>query len=92
MGWNNWDAYGTTVGEEQVKANALDGRAHFKQDGWQYVVVDMEWFVTNPKATPLISSTRSMITGAIRLRRTVFHLLFGERGSGRLLLVSTQRG
>ncbi|HEV3151293.1 MAG TPA: glycoside hydrolase family 27 protein [Acidobacteriaceae bacterium] len=50
MGWNSWDSYGTTVGETQVKANAEWMAAHLKQHGWQYIVVDMEWFVTNPVA------------------------------------------
>src|SRR5882724_7047086 len=48
MGWNSWDSYGTTVGEAQVKENADWMAAHLKQHGWQYIVVDMEWFVANP--------------------------------------------
>jgi hypothetical protein len=48
MGWNSWDGYGTTVNEEQVKANAQWMAGHLKKFGWEYVVVDMEWFVTNP--------------------------------------------
>lgn len=50
MGWNSWDGYGTTVTESQVKANAKFMAAHLKSFGWKYVVVDMEWFVTNPTA------------------------------------------
>jgi hypothetical protein len=49
MGWNSWDGYGTTINEEQVKANAQWFAEHLKPYGWQYVVVDMEWFVVNPK-------------------------------------------
>jgi len=48
MGWNSYDAYGTTVTEAQVKANAAWLAKHLKPFGWEYVVVDMEWFVTNP--------------------------------------------
>ena len=48
MGWNSWDSYGTTVNETQVKANADWMAKNLKAFGWQYVVVDMEWFVTNP--------------------------------------------
>lgn len=48
MGWNSWDSYGTTVNEEQVKQNANWMGHHLKSYGWQYVVVDMEWFVDNP--------------------------------------------
>jgi alpha-galactosidase len=50
MGWNSWDGYGTTVNEVQVKANALWMAEHLKAFGWQYVVVDMEWYVANPTA------------------------------------------
>jgi alpha-galactosidase len=50
MGWNSWDSYGTTVGEPEVKANADWMAAHLRQHGWQYIVVDMEWFVSNPIA------------------------------------------
>lgn len=49
MGWNTWDGYGTTVKEPEVKANAQWFAEHLKPYGWQYVVVDMEWFVTNPQ-------------------------------------------
>ena len=48
LGWNSWDGYGTTVDEKQVKLNAKWISQNLKQFGWQYVVVDMEWFVTNP--------------------------------------------
>jgi alpha-galactosidase len=49
MGWNSWDGYGTTIKEDEFKANADWFTKHLKPFGWQYVVVDMEWFVTNPK-------------------------------------------
>ena len=48
MGWNSWDSFGTTVTEADVKANAAWMAQNLKAYGWQYVVVDMEWFVTNP--------------------------------------------
>lgn len=60
MGWNSWDGYGTTVGEEDFKANAQWLADHLKDFGWQYVVVDMEWFVTNP--TPEGNSKSSEYT------------------------------
>ena len=48
MGWNSWDGYGTTVNEEQFRANAKWMAENLKRSGWQYAVIDMEWFVTNP--------------------------------------------
>ncbi len=50
MGWNSWDSYGTTISEADFKANAKWFAEHLKSFGWRYVVVDMEWFVTNPVA------------------------------------------
>ena len=60
MGWNSWDGYGTTITEVQLKANANWFAKHLKHFGWQYVVVDMEWFVTNP--TPEGNSKDSQFT------------------------------
>src|ERR1035438_936268 len=52
MGWNNWDAYGETINEAQVRANAEWMAQHLKQFGWQYVVIDEGWYVSNPGAKP----------------------------------------
>ena len=49
MGWNSWDAYGTTVRESEVKANA-DAMAELKRYGWEYVVVDIQWYEPNAQA------------------------------------------
>ena len=50
MGWNSWDSYGTTVTEDDVRTNAKWIAEHLKSYGWQYVVVDMEWFSINATA------------------------------------------
>jgi len=50
MGWNSWDGYGTTIDEKEFRANADWFAKHLKPFGWEYVTVDMEWFVTNPVA------------------------------------------
>ncbi len=50
MGWNSWDCYGPTVTEQEVKANADYMAAHLKKSGWEYVVVDIRWYVSNPHA------------------------------------------
>ena len=44
MGWNSWDCYGSAVTEAQVKANADYMAANMKAFGWEYVVVDIEWY------------------------------------------------
>jgi hypothetical protein len=50
MGWNSWDCYGPTVTEAEVKANADYMAKHLKEYGWEYIVVDIRWFVENDKA------------------------------------------
>ncbi|MGB3800802.1 MAG: glycoside hydrolase family 27 protein [Lewinella sp.] len=49
MGWNSWDSYGPTVREDEVKANADYMAENLKDHGWEYVVVDIRWFVENTK-------------------------------------------
>lgn len=44
MGWNSYDYYDTTVNEAQIKANADYMAAHLKEFGWEYIVVDIEWY------------------------------------------------
>lgn len=50
MGWNSWDCYGPTVVESEVKAHADYMAENLKQYGWEYIVVDIRWFVANDKA------------------------------------------
>ncbi|HLP05125.1 MAG TPA: NPCBM/NEW2 domain-containing protein [Paludibacter sp.] len=47
MGWNSWDCFGPSVVESEVKANADYMAANLKQYGWEYVVVDIRWYVDN---------------------------------------------
>lgn len=50
MGWNSWDCYGPTVEEHEVKANSDYMAKNLKKYGWEYIVVDIRWFVENDKA------------------------------------------
>ncbi len=50
MGWNSWDCYGPTVREDEVKANADYMAEHLARYGWNYVVVDIQWYEPNAKA------------------------------------------
>jgi hypothetical protein len=60
MGWNSWDGYGTTIKEAEFKANAQWLAKNLRPYGWEYAVVDMEWFVSNP--TPEGNSKNSLYT------------------------------
>lgn len=60
MGWNSYDAYGTTIDEEQFRANALWMSRHLKQFGWHYMIIDMGWYVRNP--TPPGNAPDAIVT------------------------------
>jgi hypothetical protein len=49
MGWNSWDCFATTVTEEQTKAQADFMAAKLKAHGWQYIVVDIQWYEPGAK-------------------------------------------
>jgi len=44
MGWNSWDCLGWTATENQVKANADYMERHLKDLGYEYIVIDANWF------------------------------------------------
>lgn len=47
MGWNSYDYYDTTANEEQIKANANYMAKNLKEYGWEYIVVDIQWYAHN---------------------------------------------
>ncbi|VGO13327.1 Alpha-galactosidase A [Pontiella desulfatans] len=48
MGWNSFDCYGSSVTEEQFKANVDWMADNLKECGWQYAVVDFCWSHPDP--------------------------------------------
>src|SRR5215471_3231931 len=44
MGWNSRDCFGTAVTEAQVRANADYMAEKLRPQGWEYVVVDIQWY------------------------------------------------
>ena len=44
MGWNSYDYYDTTVTEADIKVNAEYMAKNLKEFGWEYIVVDIEWY------------------------------------------------
>lgn len=44
MGWNSWDCYGASVTEQTVRENAEFMAKHLKKYGWEYIVVDIQWY------------------------------------------------
>ncbi len=47
MGWNSWDGFATTVTEAQTRAQADFMAQTLHQHGWQYIVVDIQWYEPN---------------------------------------------
>lgn len=71
MGWNSWDSYGRTITEAQFKNNARWMAKHLKRLGWQYVVIDEGWYISNPESKPqdykfLISNDARFIPSPVR--------------------------
>ncbi|MEI7901039.1 MAG: NPCBM/NEW2 domain-containing protein [bacterium] len=59
MGWNSYDSWGIVVPEAEVKANADYMAGKLAKYGWQYVVVDIQWYEATAKdmycpASPVI--------------------------------------
>ncbi len=48
MGWNSYDYYDTTVTEADIRANAEYMAKYLKPYGWEYVVIDIEWYSYKP--------------------------------------------
>jgi alpha-galactosidase len=67
MGWNSWDCYGTTVTEAEVKAQADYMARHLARFGWQYVVVDIQWYEPNAKAHGYRENAELVMDGYGRL-------------------------
>ena len=44
MGWNSYDYYDTNVTEGDVLSNAAFMAKHLLPYGWEYVVVDIQWY------------------------------------------------
>lgn len=44
MGWNSWDCYGAAITEKTVRENAEFMAEHLKKYGWEYIVVDIQWY------------------------------------------------
>src|SRR5512139_365360 len=44
MGWNSWDAFGTTITEAQAKAQADFMAEHLLPYGWRSLTVDIQWY------------------------------------------------
>lgn len=44
MGWNSYDAWGTSVNQQEVLANARYMAKYLRVHGWKYVIIDARWY------------------------------------------------
>ena len=44
MGWNSYDAWGTSITEEETQATARYMQKHLLPHGWKYIVIDARWY------------------------------------------------
>lgn len=51
MGWNSWDCYGASVCEREVRGNAGYMAEKLKKFGWEYIVVDIQWYEPTADST-----------------------------------------
>lgn len=71
MGWNSWDCFGTTVTEQQTKAQADVMAEKLLPFGWQYLTVDIQWYEPEAKGhvyqdgAPLQMDAFSRLTPAL---------------------------
>ncbi|MFC0672675.1 alpha-galactosidase [Brachybacterium hainanense] len=47
-GWNSWDCFGGSVTEQEVLDNAEHMARHLLPQGWDTVVVDIQWYEPEP--------------------------------------------
>jgi alpha-galactosidase len=47
MGWNSWDSFNESVKDSDVRATADWMAKNLKAHGWEYIIVDMGWYVKN---------------------------------------------
>ncbi len=61
MGWNSWDCLGFDVNEEEVKATADYMAKNLKDLGYEYVVLDMNWYAAEgPAGADIVSPPYNM--------------------------------
>ena len=82
MGWNSWDSYGTTVREDQVKANADVMARDLARYGWKYIVVDIQWYEPNAQGNEYKPGARLSMDEYGRLLPAVNRFPSAANGKG----------
>src|SRR5471032_645910 len=67
LGWNSWDNFGTTITEEQTKQQADYMAKMLKPHGWEYLVVDIQWYQPSAKGHGYEKGAKLAMDGFSRL-------------------------
>ncbi len=82
MGWNSWDNFATTVTEEQTKQQADVMARDLKAHGWEYIVVDIQWYEPGAKSHAYRSDAVLVMDEFGRLQPAVNRFPSSANGSG----------
>ncbi|WP_028610034.1 glycoside hydrolase family 27 protein [Paenibacillus harenae] len=82
MGWNSWDCYGAAVTESEVRGNADYMARNLKEYGWEYVVVDIQWYEPGAVSDLYRPFVRLETDGYSRLIPAVNRFPSAEGGEG----------
>src|SRR5579864_8931789 len=82
MGWNSWDSFGTAVREQDVKANADYMATHLAKYGWQYIVVDIQWYQPTAQGHDYIPGAKVALDSYGRLLPAINRFPSSANGAG----------
>lgn len=82
MGWNSWDNFATTITEAQTKEQTDYLAAHLKTFGWEYVVVDIQWYEPGAKSHDYRQDAVLVMDGFGRLQPAPNRFPSASDGSG----------
>ncbi len=82
MGWNSWDNFATTVTEEQTKQQADVMARDLKAHGWEYIVVDIQWYEPGAKSHAYRSDAVLVMDEFGRLQPAVNRFPSSANGAG----------
>ena len=82
MGWNSWDCLATSVTEEQAKAQAAFMADKLKPHGWQYIVLDAQWFEPGAESHEYRKDAELVMDGFGRLQPAPNRFPSSAHGAG----------
>jgi alpha-galactosidase len=82
MGWDSWDAYGESVKESDIRRSAEWMARNLKAYGWEYVIVDSGWYVTNHSVGTNAENATFSLDGFGRYTPAINTIPSAEHGAG----------